>query len=201
LNTIAEAIMPREEFGRLLEILAGYPLAMEIILPNLAHRTAEELREMLTGEGVDMQGGWVSEEIFKCVNISFSLLTERARSGLLAFAPFTSFLNAVYLEKYLEALHGEGLFKDTTSSHMEDALAQAEKQGLVKEERFKKCYASQPVFPYNDEYSAKMITENPGIIFKYWEPAAAIAALECSAEAKEILRAALEEIKKAKGKR
>jgi tetratricopeptide (TPR) repeat protein len=136
-----------EEFGRLLEILAGYPLAMEIILPNLAHRTAKELREILTGVGLDMQGGQISEEIFKCVNISFSLLTDRARSGLLAFAPFTSFLNTVELEEYLEALHGEGLFKETTLADLEEALAQAEKQGLVKEE-VPKCYALQPVLPF-----------------------------------------------------
>jgi tetratricopeptide (TPR) repeat protein len=102
----------------------------------------------LTGEGVDLQGGQISEEIFKCIDISFSLLTDRARSGLVAFSPFTSFLNAMILEDYLEALQSEGLFQETTLAHLEKALAQAEKQGLVKEEGFKKCYALQPVFPF-----------------------------------------------------
>ncbi len=137
-----------QEFGRLLEILAGYPLVMEIILPNLALRTAKEMREMLTGEGVDIQGRRISEEIFKCIDISFSLLTDQARCGLMAFAPFTFFLNTVELEKYLEALQEEGLFKETTMADLEEALAQAEKQGLVKEEEFEKCYALQPVFPF-----------------------------------------------------
>jgi tetratricopeptide (TPR) repeat protein len=136
-----------QEFGRLLEILAGYPLAMEIILPNLALRTAKELRELLSGEGVDLQGGQISEEIFKCIDISFSLLTDRARGALPTFAPFTSFLNTVALGKYLEALHSEGIFQDTTLADLEEALAQAEKQGLVKEE-VPKCYALQPVFPF-----------------------------------------------------
>jgi tetratricopeptide (TPR) repeat protein len=67
---------------------------------------------------------------------------------LMAFAPFTSFLNAMKLEKYLVALQGEGLFKEATLADLEEALAQAEKQGLVKEEAFKKCYALQPVFPF-----------------------------------------------------
>jgi tetratricopeptide (TPR) repeat protein len=137
-----------EEFGRLLEILAGYPLAMEIILPNLAHRTAKELREILTGAGVDMQGGQISEEIFKCVNISFSLLTDRVRSCLVAFAPFTSFLNAMGLEKYLEALHIEGLFKEKTLADLEEALVQAEKQSLVEKVELPKCYTLQPVLPF-----------------------------------------------------
>ena len=137
-----------EEFGRLLEILAGYPLAMEIILPNLTYRTPKELREMLTGAGVDFQGERISEEIFKCINISFSLLTDRARSGLLAFAPFTSFLNAFELEKYLEALHDAGLFKETALADLEEALALAEKQGLVKKEETTKLYTLQPVLPF-----------------------------------------------------
>ena len=46
-----------------MKILAGYPLAMEIILPNLANRSAKELRETLTGAGIDLQGGGIIEEI------------------------------------------------------------------------------------------------------------------------------------------
>ncbi|MCP5103519.1 MAG: CHAT domain-containing protein [bacterium] len=90
------------EFDRLMAILAGYPLAMEIILPNLGTRGAKALREALTGGEVDLKGGGVSEEIFKCINISFSLLSRDAGKSMLVFAPFTSFLNAMLLDDYLK---------------------------------------------------------------------------------------------------
>ena len=136
-----------EEFQRLMDILAGYPLAMEIILPNLANRSAKELREALTGAGIDLQGGRVSEEIFKCINISFSLLTEKARQSMLVFAPFTSFLNASHLEYYLNDLRDSGSFSHLILADLEEALAQGEKQGLLKA-IYPKLYSIQPVFPF-----------------------------------------------------
>ncbi|UCH95968.1 MAG: tetratricopeptide repeat protein [Candidatus Aminicenantes bacterium] len=138
----------RGEFNRLMDILAGYPLAIEIILPNLGHRSAKELREMLTGVGVDLKGGRVSEEIFKCINISFSLLTPRARESMLVFAPFTSFLNAAGLEQYLNELQNSDVFSNLTLADLEEALSQGLKQGLLKERFFHRCFSIQPVFPF-----------------------------------------------------
>jgi tetratricopeptide (TPR) repeat protein len=135
-------------FNRLMEVLAGYPLAMEIILPNLAGQDPLELLEMLSGAGVDFSGGSISEAIFKCINISFSLLTEKAQSALLVFTPFTAFLNAMFLEDYLKELHAADAFTDLTLADLEEALAQAETQGLIKEEPFEQCYTLQPVLPF-----------------------------------------------------
>lgn len=136
-----------EEFKRLMDILAGYPLAMEIILPNLSSRSARELREFLTGEEIDLQGGRVSEEIFKCINISFSLLTEKAQQSMLVFAPFTSFLNATGLEVYLEKLQASGFSADLTLADLEEALRQGERQGVLKQ-LIPQLYSIQPVFPF-----------------------------------------------------
>ncbi len=137
----------REEFNRLMEILAGYPLAMEIILPNLKDRGAKELREALTGAGVDFKGGKVSEEIFKCINISFSLLSPGAQKSALVFAPFTAFLNGMILEEYLKNLRESGVFGHLYGADLEEAIKQGEKQGLLKEV-FPGCYSIQPVFPF-----------------------------------------------------
>lgn len=137
----------REEFNRLMDILAGYPLAMEIILPNLGQRSAKELREVLTGADVDLQGGRVSEEIFKCINISFSLLTAKARESVLVFAPFTSFLNTLFLEDYLKELQAFDAFSLLTLADLEEALSQGVKQGLLKEV-FPRYFSIQPVFPF-----------------------------------------------------
>ncbi|MCK4766622.1 MAG: tetratricopeptide repeat protein [Candidatus Aminicenantes bacterium] len=137
----------RDEFNRLMEILAGYPLAMEIILPNLTKRTAKEMREILTGAGVTLEGRTISEEIFKCINISYSLLTPEAKESMLVFTPFTSFLNGYFLEDYLKELQATGKFSHLTLDDLEDSLSQAEKQGLLTE-IFSKTYSIQPVFPF-----------------------------------------------------
>lgn len=139
----------RGEFERLMDILAGYPLAMEIILPNLATRGAKALREALTGGDVDLKGGLVSEEIFKCINISFSLLSPEAKKSMLVFAPFTSFLNAAYLERYLNYLREFEPFSYLTLEKLNETLLQGVKQGLLKKiENFPKHYSIQPVFPF-----------------------------------------------------
>jgi tetratricopeptide (TPR) repeat protein len=137
----------REEFNRLMEILAGYPLAMEIILPNLKDRGVKELREALTGTGVDFKSGKVSEEIFKYINISFSLLSPAAQKSVLVFAPFTSFLNGMILEEYLKNFRSSGVFTHLTKANLEETLKQVEKQGLLKEVS-PKCYSIHPVFPF-----------------------------------------------------
>lgn len=137
----------QREFKRLMDILAGYPLAMEIILPNLATRGSKALREVLTGGDVDLKGGRVSEEIFKCINISFSLLSSEAKKSMLVFAPFTSFLNAAYLERYLNYLREFEPFSHLTLKDLSEALLQGEKQGLLKQTT-PKLYSVQPVFPF-----------------------------------------------------
>jgi len=149
-----------EEFQRLMEILAGYPLAMEIILPNLANRGAKEMREAMTGAGIDLHGGKVSEEIFKCINISFSLLTEKARHSILVIAPFTSFLNASLLEDYLKELQVSGSFSHLTPKDLEEAIVQGEKQGLLKTIA-PKLYSIQPVYPFFLDEQAVHLLDAP----------------------------------------
>jgi tetratricopeptide (TPR) repeat protein len=154
--TLARAILEKEGiavtdwpgFQRLMEVLAGYPLAMEIILPNLARQEPQEMVKLLTGAGVDLKGGEISEAIFKCIHISFSLLTEKAQSALSAFSPFTGFLNARNLEYYLKLLHGHGGFTGLTLADLEEVLAQAQTQGLMQEKFFEGCYVLQPVLPF-----------------------------------------------------
>ncbi|NIM14913.1 MAG: tetratricopeptide repeat protein [Candidatus Aminicenantes bacterium] len=137
----------RDEFNRLMNILAGYPLAMEIILPNLGTRSAKELREMLMGRDIDLKGRKVSEEIFKCINISFSLLDPEVQNSLLVFAPFTSFLNTMSLEVYLKGLQKSTSYSNLTLENLKEALHQGEIQGLLKK-IFPNCYTIQPVLPF-----------------------------------------------------
>jgi tetratricopeptide (TPR) repeat protein len=94
-----------------------------------------------------LKGGRVSEEIFKCINISFSLLSPEAQTRLLVFAPFTSFLNAMFLENYLKELQAFESFSRLTLEALGGALVQGEKQGLLKE-ILPECYSIQPVFPF-----------------------------------------------------
>jgi tetratricopeptide (TPR) repeat protein len=101
----------------------------------------------LTGVEFTRTSGAVSEAIFKCINISFSLLTPKARESVLVFAPFTSFFNGMFLEEYSKELQASEAFTHLTLSDLEEALNQGKKQGLLKEV-FPQCFSIQPVFPF-----------------------------------------------------
>ncbi len=136
------------EYHRLMDLLAGYPLAMETVLPNLATvHSAMELRKMLARVDLSLRGKEICESIYRAVRIAYYRLSTEAREVLLLLAPFSTFFNALFLEEYGKFLHDTGQFDLPDLTRMEEALAQAQEESLLQE-AVPMCYYMQPVLSF-----------------------------------------------------
>jgi tetratricopeptide (TPR) repeat protein len=147
----AEDLLKDGDFGRLLKVLAGYPLAIEVVLPNLSRQSPGEVLTALQAADVDLDTG--SEDrtrsILKCVEYSHSNLSQEAQRLLLCLAPFSGFIFRDYLPDYAEELLKLEPFQDYDFSLFDEAIQEAIHWGLLEamdEER--RLLTIQPVFPY-----------------------------------------------------
>ncbi len=99
------------EFRRLMGLLAGYPLAMEVVLANLRQQEPGEVLVALQDQGVSglNEGGTArTDNIVKCVEYSHSNLSPEAQKLLLCLAPFMSFFNRGFLPQLCGAAKATG---------------------------------------------------------------------------------------------
>ena len=163
------------DFQRLLKLLDGYPLAMEVVLANLAQATPAEIIERLQAADVDLdpvageQGSGGAEEliqgktesILKCIEYSHSNLSEEAQALLLCLAPFIGVINTGPLEDYTAQLKTQPALAKLPYERWPTVLQEAVNWGLLQpHEQLKGCLRLQPIFPYflrtrlNDEAQA-----------------------------------------------
>ena len=147
------AIRQDEDFGRLMTLLAGYPLAMEVVLGNLARQSPTEVLAGLDAadvESFDVGGKEKTNNILKCVEYSHSNLSKDAQKLLVCLAPFTGFVYRPALESYGEHLKKLKPFKDYAFDLFDEAVQEAIQWGLLfpiyDEEN--RLLTIQPVFPY-----------------------------------------------------
>ncbi len=90
------------EFARLMQVLAGYPLAMEVVLANLKQQSPAEILAALQAADVDLDVNDKdkTKSILKCVEYSHSNLSPEAQKLLLCFAPFSSFIDRSEIPNY-----------------------------------------------------------------------------------------------------
>jgi tetratricopeptide (TPR) repeat protein len=155
-----------EDFARLMKLLAGYPLAMEVVLANLKQQSPKEILEKLQAADVNLdskrESGDKTESILKCVEYSHSNLSADAQKLLLCLAPFSGFIWRDAIPNYVEELQSLEPFKDYAFDKFDAAIQEAINWGLLsaltpseppqpplvrgeQEERFLRI---QPVFPY-----------------------------------------------------
>jgi tetratricopeptide (TPR) repeat protein len=147
----AEDLLKDGDFGRLLKVLAGYPLAMEVVLPNLSRQSPGEVLTALQAADVDLDTG--SEDrtrsILKCVEYSHSNLSQEAQRLLLCLAPFSGFILREGIPSYAEELRKLEPFQDYNFSLFDGAIQEAIHWGLLEpmdeEQQF---LTIQPIFPY-----------------------------------------------------
>jgi len=140
------------EFHRLMKLLAGYPLAMEVILPNLKNRTSIQIIDSLKAGDVDLErndGKDKTESILKCVDYSHSNISEDAKKLLIFLAPFNSIINLTFLPQYTEQLKQFPSFKDYPFELWESVISETVNWGLMEPLSFDMPIMNlQPVFPY-----------------------------------------------------
>ncbi|AFZ23169.1 Tfp pilus assembly protein PilF [Cylindrospermum stagnale PCC 7417] len=127
------AIRQDADFIKLMDLLAGYPLAMEVVLGNLQRQSPQQILQGLQGADVNLDV--VSEDktksILKCVEYSHSNLSEEAQNFLLCLAPFSGFIDRRDILNYVKKLQELEPFKTYQFNKFDDAIQEAINWGLL----------------------------------------------------------------------
>ncbi|NJO51243.1 MAG: NACHT domain-containing protein, partial [Leptolyngbyaceae cyanobacterium RM2_2_4] len=131
-NRKIERIRQSEDFQKLMKLLAGYPLAMEVVLGNLRRQSAAEILAGLDAADVNLDSstGDKTASILKCMDYSYNHLSSDAQRSLLCLAPFSSFLDRQALSLYLRELQKIDFFSSSKFEELEQAINTSVDWGL-----------------------------------------------------------------------
>jgi hypothetical protein len=82
-----------KDFHKLLKLLKGFPLAIEVVLANLSHQTPTQILTGLQAGDINFDRDDAQEStnnILRCIDYSHSYLTSELQQLLLCLAPFIS---------------------------------------------------------------------------------------------------------------
>jgi tetratricopeptide (TPR) repeat protein len=148
----AESIRKDPGFARLMKLLAGYPLAMEVVLRNLKNQTPEQILASLQVADVNLDSGSdeKTESILKCVEYSHSNIAPELQEVLLCLAPFTSFIDRENIPQYVAKLQEQEALRSFNLVNLDAALQEAIQWGLLSpiSTEMENLLTIQPVFPY-----------------------------------------------------
>jgi len=140
-----------EEFQRLMKLLDGFPLPIQVVLSNLADQTPGQVLEALKEGGAIEDDSKIkdkTESIMLCIEYSHGNLKPEDQKLLMALAPFTGVIFQPLIEKYIEHLKQQPALKDLPFQRMTELLQQAQDWGLVTADRMDGYLRLQPVLPY-----------------------------------------------------
>ncbi len=146
-----KAIEADPEFTRLMKVLAGYPLALEVVLPNLKSQSPSQVLVALQAADFDLDSGSEdkTKSILKCVEYSHSNLSPDAQRLLICLAPFTGFIYRDGISKYAEQLQKLEPFQDYDFANFDAAIQEAINWGLLEGmDEATRLLTIQPIFPY-----------------------------------------------------
>ncbi|MBE5230505.1 MAG: tetratricopeptide repeat protein [Microcystis aeruginosa PMC 728.11] len=145
------AIKKDDYFKRLMKLLAGYPLAMEVVLANLKRQSPEEIWQGLQlAELVNVGDEDKTNNIIKCVEYSHSNLSEEAQKLLLCLAPFSGFIYRDVIPIYSQELQKLEPLQGYQFDQFDAAIEEAIHWGLLSpmSEELPYLLTIQPIFPY-----------------------------------------------------
>jgi tetratricopeptide (TPR) repeat protein len=141
-----------EDLRRLIKLLDGFPLALEVVLPNLATQTPQEVLAALQAGDVDLDTGDPEDKtrsILRCIDYSHSNLSSEAQQLLLCLAPFTSVFDTGTLDNYTNHLKQQPALSTLPFERWPEVLQEAANWGLLSPDpdnpRFLRL---QPILPY-----------------------------------------------------
>ena len=146
-----EKIRQDGDFQKLMKLLAGYPLAMEVVLANLQKQTPQKILQGLQAADVnlDVASEDKTKSILKCVEYSHSNLSPEAQKLLICLAPFSGFIYRNIIPLYIGQLQELEPFKNYQFDKFDDAIKEAINWGLLSPmETGSPLLTIQPVFPY-----------------------------------------------------
>ncbi|MBK7180859.1 MAG: CHAT domain-containing protein [Chloroflexi bacterium] len=151
-----------DAFRQLLKLLDGYPLALEIVLANLAARpgqpqqTPAALLAAFSGgdAGIDAAAGgdlWQdkTKSLLRCIEYSHSNLSADAQALLACLAPFTGVFDADWLAQYTAQLKAQPALAALPYERWDEVLTEALNWGLLTPHEIGGGYLRlQPILPY-----------------------------------------------------
>jgi tetratricopeptide (TPR) repeat protein len=149
----------RASLQKLLKLLAGYPLALQVVLGNLVQQTPQEILEALesgsddtldTGKETGDSFQDKTTNILRCIDYSYGNLSTDAQRLLLCLAPFTGVIFKDMLPKYTEKLQQQSVLADLPFEQWDSVLQEANNWGLLAPhpEVPPGFLRLQPIFPY-----------------------------------------------------
>ncbi|MFP5275410.1 tetratricopeptide repeat protein, partial [Coleofasciculus sp.] len=120
-------------FIRLMKLLAGYPLAMEVVLANLKQQSPAEIVAGLEKADIALDSGSEdkTESIVQCVEYSHRNLSAAAQQLLLCLAPFSGFIRGDRIGNYVDKLQQLAPFQDYPFEEFDGAIQEAINWGLL----------------------------------------------------------------------
>jgi len=148
-----------QNLRKLIKVLDGFPLAMEVVLANLRQQTPGELLEELQAGDVRLdipasqqQGKSLfeqkTESILRCIDYSHSNLSPDAQHLLLCLAPFTSVTWTDMLDQYTHYLKQQPALSALPFERWQEVIREAQDWGLLSPHDVPAFQRLQPIFPY-----------------------------------------------------
>ena len=143
----------QQDLQRLITLLDGHPLALEVVLGNLAKQTPAEVLAALQSGDVGVDSAVSTEDktksILACINYSHSNLSPDAQQLLLCLAPFTGVINHELLPQYTKHFKAQPTLAHLPFQRWEEVLTEAINWGLLTPDEQLPIYLRvQPIFPY-----------------------------------------------------
>ncbi len=160
-SNLAERILERKgaakyrtdpQLRELMRLLAGYPLALEVVLANLARQTPMDLLEALRAGDVGLDHGDARDKtksLLRCIEYSHGNLSADAQDLLGCLAPFAGVVFEPLLKQYSEHLKQQPALASLPFEHWAAVLEEARNWGLLSPHGELRGFLTlQPVLPY-----------------------------------------------------
>ncbi|AUI69122.1 tetratricopeptide repeat protein [Beggiatoa leptomitoformis] len=140
----------QDDFKKLLKLLAGYPLALQVVLQNLTTKTPTDILTALTAgdSAIDLNSTDKTQSILRCIEYSHSNLSPDAQQLLLCLAPFVGVINTNGLAVYTELLKQQPALAHLPFEKWETVLQEAKNWGLLGQHESHIYLTIQPTLPY-----------------------------------------------------
>ena len=140
------------DLQKLLNLLDGFPLALQVVLANLARQTPKDVLEALQSGSVNLNTGGSqerTEDILRCIDYSHSNLSTEAQDILMCLAPFTSVLCLSIMEQYAALLQEQPALRSLPLDRLPPVIQEVKNLGLLEPDgEVPNFLRLQPTLPY-----------------------------------------------------
>ncbi len=139
------------DLEKLLKLLEGYPLPMEIVLANLARQTPGDVLAALENglKEIDTTKKSKTESLLACIDYSYGNLSPNAQQLLLCMAPFTGVIYVEGMAQYVNQLKQQAALAQLPFDQWQQVLTEAQNWGLLTAHQEAQGFLRiQPILPY-----------------------------------------------------